>query len=54
MNPRNHEKPYSEACERNREPILAVLREAGVSAAEIERLSRNGIVYDAVQKAAHA
>ncbi len=35
MNPRNHEKPYSEACERNREPILAVLREAFAGATHV-------------------
>ena len=32
----------------------SVLREAGVSAVEIERLSKSGIVYDAAQNVAHA
>lgn len=36
------------------EHTYAVLREAGMGAAEIERLSKNGIVYDAAQMAAHA
>ena len=45
-------KPYSEACERNREPILAVLREAFASARDVLEIG-SGTGQHAVYLAQH-